>query len=581
MRSDFQSVKKGVLNLFLSISLSYNVISCSKIAEIAQILKMAARYFVFPKLREMVTEFVNNCVRCSLERGGGTFTRQKMKAVPLPSEFFTTLLVDEMTRTYRGKNIKMVLAMEGVSQFITAVVYEGAMTGEMFCAILAHCKSILCPHGLDNIKVELRLDAATWHTSTVVREALAVLNVELKLHTSTTFSKNQIPELDIKMRNFGDHLKGYFEKNAVSPEIAVHLAVARCNSTIGDHGLTPAEAFCGRGWRDNELIKVDAKQLLLHLESRREAKRLYEERKAALRKQNAELKLVPYDDPELNSPLVNNVQLTKIQEGDIVQVKANRGKNEVPTAWIVQKVNFQKKLLLVKKTSGLETGQSEARWISFEIVHRVFHSENAVYQIQRGLGPPIPRDAFRNFIIRSAALAAHLSSAPSVPSDLEVVPNLHATPTKKSPPVKEEFVWVAPRNIEAEYVKISPSSPSRTPPADTSSEDFQTPGEFMTPPNTAGHDIDGGDDGKNTSAPTKQQKKKTRKGQLQSPESPSKFQPPRSARNINKKKPTYYESPDEEEPRRKLDLDPDFQMKRTTGKFKSKKLPASKIKKAA
>ena len=67
--------------------------------------------------------------------------------------------------------------------------------------------------------------------------------------------------------------------------------------------------------------------LLLHLESRREAKRLYEERKAALRKQNAELKLVPYDDPELNSPLVNNVELTKIREGDIVQVKVNNGKN--------------------------------------------------------------------------------------------------------------------------------------------------------------------------------------------------------------------------------------------------------------
>ena len=549
---------------------------------IMQIQKMAARYFYFPKIREMVTEFVNNCVRCSLERGGG-FSRQKMKPVPLPTEFFTTLLIDEMTRTYRGKNIKIAIAMEGVSQFITAVVYEGSMTGEMFCAILAHCKTILCPHGLDNIKVQLRLDAATWHTSTVVREALAVLNVELQLHSSTTFSKNQIPELDIKMRTFGEYLRGHFERNAVSPEIAVHLAVAQCNSTISDHGLTPAEAFCGRGWRDNELIKVDAKQLLLHLERRREAKRSHEERKAALRKQNAELKLVPYDDPELNSPLVNNVLLTKIRAGDIVQVKVNCGKNEIPTAWIVQEVNFRTKKLLVKKTSGQETGQSESRWISFEIVHRVFHSENAVYQIHRGIGPPTPRDAFRNFIMRSAALAAHLSSAPSVPADLDIVPNLHAQPsppTKKSPPIKEEFVWVAPRTVEAEYVKISPSSPSRTSPADTSSDDFKTPGEFVTPPNTAGRNNDGDDDGKDSSAPTKQVKKKTRKWYVKSPESPSKFQPPRSARNANKKKPTYYESPDEEEPRRKLILDPDYQKKQMPGKSKSKKLHASKNKKA-
>ena len=37
----FQSVKKGVLNLFLSIPMAYNVISCRKVAENAQILKIA------------------------------------------------------------------------------------------------------------------------------------------------------------------------------------------------------------------------------------------------------------------------------------------------------------------------------------------------------------------------------------------------------------------------------------------------------------------------------------------------------------------------------------------------------------
>ena len=36
-----KSVKKGVLNLFLSISMAYNVISCQKIAENTQILKIA------------------------------------------------------------------------------------------------------------------------------------------------------------------------------------------------------------------------------------------------------------------------------------------------------------------------------------------------------------------------------------------------------------------------------------------------------------------------------------------------------------------------------------------------------------
>ena len=33
--------KKGVLNLFLSISMAYNVISCQKVAENTQLLKIA------------------------------------------------------------------------------------------------------------------------------------------------------------------------------------------------------------------------------------------------------------------------------------------------------------------------------------------------------------------------------------------------------------------------------------------------------------------------------------------------------------------------------------------------------------
>ena len=551
-----------------------------------QIAKQVMRHFLFPKIREMVSAFVDSCVRCSLERGGGNLQRQKMKPVPLPEEFFTTILIDEMTRTFRGQNIKLVIAMEGVSQFMTAVIYRGSMSGEMFTAILAHCKSILCPHGLDNVKVNLRLDAATWHTSTVVREALALLNVELQLHSSTTFSKNQIPELDVKMRRFGEHLAHVVGNTAVSLELAVHLAVARCNSTIGEDNLSPAELFCGRGWRDNELIKIDAKQLLQKLAERRDAKRLYEERKAALRKQNHELQLVPYDDPQLNSPLVNNPLLTKIREGDIVQLKIKRDKNEIPSAWVVQKINFQKRLLQVKKSSGRETGQSEARWVSFEMVHRVFQRENAVYQIHRGLEPSVPRGAFQKFVTRCAAFAAMLSSAPSVPADLDIVPGLERL--KEEPPMKEEFVWIAPRKLEfePEFEIVSPQTPSRTSSADTSSEDFKTPRELVTPETTAGVKLDDDADGKQSSAPVKQKKKNVRNGNLESPESPTHFQPRRPERNINKKKPVYYESPEEaDSPRKKLDLDEDFEIelkaKKKSTKSVTRRKPASKTKKVS
>ena len=230
----------------------------------------------------------------------------------------------------------------------------------------------------------------------------------------------------------------------------------------------------------------------------------------------------------------------------------------------------------------METGQSEARWISFELVHRVFQGENAVYQIHRGLEPSVPRGALQKFAVRCAAFAATLSSAPSVPANVDIVPGLERM--KEEPPIKEEFVWVAPRKLEfeADCEIISPSTPSRTSSADTSSEVFETPAEFATPETTAEEIPNDDADGKQSSAPVKQKKKIVRGEVLESPESPTVFKSRRPERNINKKKPNYYESPEEEdEPRRKLDFETQFQGKKKSGKSKSSGKPASKNKKVS
>ena len=340
--------------------------------------------FYFTKIREMVTAFVDSCVRCSLEKGGSNFTKRRLKPIPLPEDMFTTIVMDEMVRTVKNESVKFLVAMEGLSQFVTCIIYEGAMTGPKFLAMIGSCKSILCPHGLKNARIDLRVDGAPWHTSAVVRECLAYLNVELRIHQSTTLSKNILPELDNKMRRIGEYMLSFMESEPVTLQLAVHLAAAKCNSTIGYSGYSPAEIFTGRGWRSNELIQIEVRKLLEQIVKRRESHRLMKERERARKSMKKELQLVPYEDPTLNSPLVANQMLVKIRVGDWVTLKSQDSddKNEIPSPWVVLGISFPKKVLQLKKTSGAESGQGEAKWIAFELVDKVFPKQDRICHIQ-------------------------------------------------------------------------------------------------------------------------------------------------------------------------------------------------------
>ena len=350
----------------------------------SQLLLQVKVNFFFPKMKEMVMAFVDSCVRCSLEKGGGTFMKKKMTPVPVPEGMFSTIVMDEMVRSFKTESVKFMVAMEGLSQFVTCIIYEGAMTSAKFLAMVATCKTILCPHGLKNAKVELRVDAAPWHTSAVVRECLSELNVELRIHQSTTFSKNILPELDIKMKRIGDNMAHFMESTPVPIEVAVHLAAAKCNSTIGQSGYSPSEIFTGRGWQKGEIIQIDTKSLLEQIVKRRESQRLAKERERAAKFMKKELELVPYEDPSLNSPLVFNKMLIKIRKGDWVTLKSQpaEDKNAIPSAWVVLDISFPKKVLHLKKTGGAESGQGESKWVAFALVDKVFPQNDRIHHIQ-------------------------------------------------------------------------------------------------------------------------------------------------------------------------------------------------------
>ena len=150
------------------------------------------------------------------------------------------------------------------------------------------------------------------------------------------------------------------------------MAAAKCNNTIGASGYTPAELFVGRGWRDNETIQLDVKHILEGMAKRREARRHNEERKRLKKVQKKEMGKVPYKDDDLNSSLVRLPALTNMKPGDRVTLIERHDKNEPRACHMVQKVDFQKRQVLLVRESGLDRQRGGARWICFSRISQVF-----------------------------------------------------------------------------------------------------------------------------------------------------------------------------------------------------------------
>ena len=337
----------------------------------AQLYKHAVRYFQIEKLREKVKSFVSNCVKCTLLRGGVGYQRIDQKPVPIPKSLFTNILVDEVTRTFRGENIKFFLAMESVSNFIVCIVYKGSMTSALFMQMLCQVKVLLCPFIMDHVSMTVRCDRATWHTSSILKTSLSKMNIELQLYQSTTLSKNVIPELDARIKIFSIYLAQIVEDSPFDLTTCCHLATAKTNNSISKIGLSPAEVFVGRSWKDQEQIKINISSLLDKIKERRSERRHYEERRAAEKFLKSESKKIPYKNDELNSPLISNPKILKMKPGDLVTLKETVDKNNPRCSYEVIKIDFKNSKVLVKRVSHRDTKDSVDQWISFKLIHSV------------------------------------------------------------------------------------------------------------------------------------------------------------------------------------------------------------------
>ena len=337
-----------------------------------QLYRLVQRHFSFEGLKERTKWFSDHCARCVLHRGAGQYRRLNQKPVPVPEKLYETILVDEVTRTFQGKTIKFFIAMEAISGFLMTIVYDKSMTAELFIQLLMHAKTVLCPHNHDAVKMTVRCDKASWHTSGALKIALKQLNIDLMLHSSTTLSKNIVPELDARIKVYSQYLVQLTESSPYSLTVCCHLAAAKTNNTIGKLGKTPAEIFTGRGWRDGKQLNIDITSLTNELKRKREKRRLYDDRKNAERYQKKEMQFVPYSDPDLNSPLVNNPSIVKLKIGDKLTLKEPYNKNEPRYIYRILEIDFRMKTVKIIRESMQETVAPKPKVISFELIDKIF-----------------------------------------------------------------------------------------------------------------------------------------------------------------------------------------------------------------
>ena len=180
-----------------------------------QLVKQIASHFEFENMRQMVEQYVNKCVPCTLLRNDAKYSKKNQKPVKLTNNFFKQILCDEIHRQRHGKTVKFMIAIEALSQFMVTVPIPKDPKSEDFVAIVIMIRSILAPHTLDEPTLEVRCDAASWHKSEKVKKILEKLNIKMNVHESTTLSRNIIPELDGKICQFSKHMAHYMQNTGL------------------------------------------------------------------------------------------------------------------------------------------------------------------------------------------------------------------------------------------------------------------------------------------------------------------------------------------------------------------------------
>ena len=271
-----------------------------------QLVKQIAQDFEFENMRHMVDQYVSKCVPCTLLRNDAKYTKKHQKPVKMTNNFFKQVLCDEIHRQRNGATHKFMIAIEAISQFMVTIPIPANPKSEDFVAIMVMIRSVLAPHTLDEPTIEIRCDAAPWHKSAKVQQLFQKLNIKTHVHESTTLSKNIIPELDGKIAQFSREMAHYIRNTDLSANLCAQMATMKCNTSVNSRGYTPSQLFTGRNPSNLKMLDINAQEYIKEIQKVRQQKRESMDRKNFMKMQAKKKDLSPYDNPQLNDPMMNN-----------------------------------------------------------------------------------------------------------------------------------------------------------------------------------------------------------------------------------------------------------------------------------
>ena len=336
-----------------------------------QMVKQIAKYFEFENMKKMTEMYIGKCIPCTLLRSEAKYHKPKQKPVKMTEKPFKQILVDEVHRTRKDKNYKIMVAMEAISQFMIALPMDQKPSSNDFISKIVLIRTMMAPHVLENPEIEIRCDEAPWHTSNKVKEALNMMNIKVELHKSSTLSKNQLPELDAKIKQLSRWIEHYSTTTKLETDWCVALAIQKCNTTVGKMNYTPAEIFTGYNPTAMSDFKLNISEYIEEIKRIRKMKRESAERKIFKEKVKKNKDTVPYDNPELNDPLhMSNVDFTKLKTGDLVKLNTDFDKNaKGMNLFTILGINFKEKVVQLTR-SGDNATKPVKRYVAFERICR-------------------------------------------------------------------------------------------------------------------------------------------------------------------------------------------------------------------
>ena len=350
-----------------------------------QMVKQVAKYFEFENMKKMTELYIGKCIPCTLLRSEAKYHKVKQKPVKMTDKPFKQILVDEVHRTRKDKNYKIMVAMEAISQFMIALPMDQKPCSNDFISKIVLIRTMMAPHVMENPEIEIRCDEAPWHTSNKVKETLNMLNIKVELHRSSTLSKNQLPELDAKIKQLSRWIEHYSTTTKLETDWCVALAVQKCNTTVGKMNYTPAEIFTGYNPTAMTDFKLNISEYIEEIKRIRKMKRESAERKIFKEKVLKNKDTVPYKNPKLNDPLqMSSVNFTKLKSGDLVKLNTDFDKNaKGMNLYTILGINFKEKVVQLVR-AGDNASKPIKRYVAFERIcrHIPMNKEGTVGLIQ-------------------------------------------------------------------------------------------------------------------------------------------------------------------------------------------------------